>query len=250
MKMKHLITATLLASVTSVAFAQSSTTYFGISGGEAKAKSAPDLYGVTGINPDAINSIINNLNQLPGYTASSSFANDRTDTAYKIYLGFKSTENFALEFGYANFGKFSSSGQASADYVDGPDTAFLSTTANLESKNTAWFLDAVGTVPMSEKFSLVGRVGAAYVKTRSTLSDSYAYEYDIEGDPYDADSGSGSSSRSKSKWVPKVGIGVAYQISQGVSALVEYERYFSVGDSSVGFKSDVDMLTAGLKFHF
>jgi len=250
MKMKHLITATLLASVTSVAFAQSTTTYFGISGGEAKAKTAPDLYGVTGINPDEINNTINELNQEPGYTASSSFTNDRTDTAYKIYLGFKSTENFALEFGYADFGKFSSSGRAAAEYVGISGTAFLSTTADLESKNTAWFLDAVGTVPMSERFSLVGRVGAAYVKTRSTLSDSYAYDYEVDGFPPDAGFGYGSSSRSKSKWVPKVGIGIDYQISRGISALVEYERYFNVGDSSVGFKSDVDMLTAGLKFHF
>jgi len=252
MKVKHLMTATILASIGSIgsiASAQSTNLYVGIGAGEARAQKAPDLLGFPAIYATEINNALDTIEGLGSVTGGPSFTSDKSDTAYKIYLGFKGNEHTAIEIGYADFGKFSSSETVRLDYSDPPDSASLSAAAKLEAKNTAWFFDAVGKMPISERFSLIGRVGAAYVKTKSRLSESYNYVSEID-EALLNESGSGSASQSKSRWAPKLGLGVDYQISQGVSVLVEYERYFKVGNRNVGFKSDINMLTAGVKFHF
>ena len=248
---KHFLGAIVIASLSSFAAAQSSSNfYLGVSGGASKANKAPDFLGPAGVTTEEINAVVDEINANPDINASASVSNDKSGSAYKVYLGYNLDKMFAFEIGYTNLGKFNQRGIVSVDFNEAPDTAILDASIGLEAKNTGYFFDVVGSSAVTDKLSVLGRVGAAYIKTESTLSGAYSYEYNIGGNT-DSGSDSGSISASKSKWVPKIGVGFDYQLTKTVSARVDYERYFKVGKASdVAFESDIDLLTAGLKFSF
>ena len=75
---------------------------------------------------------------------------------------------------------------------------------------------------------------------------------------FDASALSSSASGSGSKVVPEVGVGARYMINKQFGVRLEYERFFGIGDFDVTGpggtvhldKSDIDMFSAGLEFHF
>jgi OOP family OmpA-OmpF porin len=90
---------------------------------------------------------------------SGSSACDATDSGYKLYLGYKITENFAIEAGYADLGKASAAG------VVNPYG-----TIRGELTSTAPFLVAVGRYEFLPKFTGVARLGMANVETTFDLT--------------------------------------------------------------------------------
>jgi OmpA-OmpF porin, OOP family len=248
---KNILALAVLTSMSSVALAQSSGFYLGISGGQSKSSKAPDVFKAAGISESDVREVIEEINDIdPTISAALSQKTDKKDGAYKIYLGYAVSQGFALEGGYASLGTFKEKSRASISYEDSPDYADLTGQADLKASNSAWFLDAVGTLPVGNSLSLIGRVGMAHVKTKGKLKASASYEYDFGGDDFDSDEGSFSESKSKSKWVPKAGFGVEYSLTKDVALRAEYERYFKVGNKKLGYKSDVDMISVGLTFGF
>lgn len=237
MKLKaNLVAIAVLASISSVAAAQSASKYYlGVSGGTSKASKAPgdNVTSAGDILGDDLDSVI--------AETGPALSSDKSGSAYKVYLGYQADKTFGLELGYADLGKFKQSVQGSVTVAEGT----LSYDGSLESKNTAWFIDGVASFPVARDFSILGRAGVASVKTKSTVSGTAtSANPDLSGSlpPY---------SVSKSKWVPKLGIGAEYQFTKTVSGRLEYERYFKVGDlEEVGFKSDISVITAGIKFNF
>jgi OmpA-OmpF porin, OOP family len=128
---------------------------------------------------------------------------DRSDTGGKLYGGYSFSPNFGLEAGYARLGKFKSdAGQIKADGV---------------------FLDAVGTVPLGNNFSALGRVGLFGGKLDSSTAGS------DRGTSY------------------KVGAGVQYDFDKNVALRGEWERYrFDALDT----KTNVDQYSVGLNYKF
>lgn len=130
---------------------------------------------------------------------------DRGDSggvAGKAYGGYAFNPNFALEAGAMSLGHLR----------DGPD----------EAKAHGVFLDAVGTLPVAQDWSVLGRVGVA--NTRFTTDN---------GD----DHGTGL----------KFGAGVQYDLSKTTALRGEWEHY---RPEAFGDHSNLDQYTVGVKFNF
>src|SRR5674476_1657277 len=92
-------------------------------------------------------------------STTTSITDDNRDTGYKLFGGYKFNRNFALEGGYFNLGRF---GYTATTVPAGT----LSGNIKLQGLN----LDAVGILPITEKFSAFGRVGMNYAEARDSFA--------------------------------------------------------------------------------
>lgn len=158
-----------------------------------------------------------------------SASEDDSHMVYKLFLGYKYTPNFAIEAGYADLGKYDAK-------VVG-DVFGLPLDVRGEVKSKAVFIDAVGMLPLTPEFSMFGKVGAAYARTKARASMEFLGERLSDSD-------------SDSEYVPKAGFGAEYALTKTIALRAEYERYFDVGDEDDTGESDVDFWSVGLKFGF
>src|SRR3989338_11300766 len=96
-------------------------------------------------------------NLLGGGFTTTSIADDNRDNGYKLFGGYQYNKNFAVEAGYFDLGQF---GYTATVVPAGT----LTGTIKLEGLN----LDAVGTLPLTEKFSAFGRLRLYYASTTDT----------------------------------------------------------------------------------
>jgi len=156
--------------------------------------------------------------------ATTSISNDDSDTAYKLFAGYKFNRNFALEGGYFDLGRF---GFAATTVPAGT----LSGNIKLRGLN----LDAVGILPINEKFSAFGRVGLNYAEAKDSFSGTGAVNV-LNPSP------------SKRDTNIKFGAGLQYDFNPAFGMRAEAERYRI--DDAVGSKGDVDVLSVGLVYRF
>ncbi|MGB9149376.1 MAG: outer membrane beta-barrel protein [Burkholderiales bacterium] len=123
---------------------------------------------------------------------------DETDTSVKIFAGYRFTPNVSGELGYLDIGK----GKVNLNNTD------------LDVSGNAVYLDAVGNYPLTNNFSLLGRIGVANAKAKASASF-------------------GSATDSETKL--HVGLGVSYDFSPTMSVRGEWEQVSDFADSiSVG----------------
>lgn len=158
-----------------------------------------------------------------GLATTSIIDRDRSN-GFKIYGGYQLTPNFALESGYFDLGKFGFTANTSP-------LGSLSGDIRVRGLN----LDLVGMLPLSEQFSLLGRVGANYAQTRGAFSGTGAV-------------GVTNPNPSKRETNYKLGIGLQYAFTESLSMRGELERY-RINDA-VGNKGHIDMLSVGLVYKF
>ncbi|QYF95925.1 OmpA family protein [Massilia sp. PAMC28688] len=157
-------------------------------------------------------------------SAIVSFAGDEKDSpAYKVFIGKQLNRYLALEAGYYDLGRFSYDAVTSDGRL-GAKAAFSGVN-----------LDLVGQLPLSERLSIIGRVGAAYTRART----------DFSGNRLNAVT---APHAKQSKVGPKLGLGMEYKFSEALALRGEYERY-RVNDA-VGNRGDVDMASVGLVWKF
>lgn len=162
-----------------------------------------------------------------GITGSGAVSN--TDIGGKFFAGFQFNQNFALEGGYFNMGRPASiNGTYTAP---GPGGTF-STKVEGQGVN----LDAVGTLPLSNGFSLLGRLGVAYFETKASSTAT-------------AGGFNGYGNATSNKFVPVFGIGAQYDFSKTVAGRLEVQRFSKVGNNNTG-SSDVDFYSAGIVVKF
>ncbi len=156
--------------------------------------------------------------------ATTSIVDDNRDFGYKLFAGYRFNQYFALEGGYFNLGQF---GFVSTTNPAGTLTGKI--------KLQGFNLDAVGILPLSERFSAFGRVGLQYARAKD--------DFNGTGGVVVLDS-------SPSKTAPsyKTGLGIQYDFNPNVGLRGELERY-RVNDA-VGNKGDIDLLSVGLVFGF
>jgi len=143
---------------------------------------------------------------LGGYPA------DRSNVGGKLYGGYSLTPNFSLEAGYADLGRVKS------------DAGRL--------RANAWFLDAVGTLPLGNDFSLLGRVGVVNGQLKRDLNGSQ-----IDGSLSDSERNSGY----------KLGAGLQYDFNKNTSLRAEWEHYrFDALDST----PRTNLLSVGVNYKF
>ncbi|MDO9146529.1 MAG: OmpA family protein [Hydrogenophaga sp.] len=152
---------------------------------------------------------------------------DKKDTAYKLFGGYQFNRNIALEGGYFDLGKNS----FSSNIVNGTQAGTLAG----ESKVRGLNLDLVGTLPFTERFSALARVGVQHAWSKSTASGT------------GAGAGVATSSKRDDSGV-KVGLGLQYEVSPAVWIRGEVERYRI--KNAVGQRTNVDVATVSLVFPF
>lgn len=151
----------------------------------------------------------------------TSYSDDESDFGYKLFGGYLFNENFALEGGYFDLGKFGYS------LTTGTGTA--AGDIDIMGLN----LDAVGILPITEDFSAFGRVGVIYAQAEDSFSGTLS--------PADT-------SPEESDFNYKFGVGLQYEITDAVAVRLEAERY-RINDA-VGNDGDVDLFSIGLTYRF
>ncbi len=163
-------------------------------------------------------------NLLAAGLTTSSMARDESDTAYKLFGGYQLNRNFALEGGYFSLGKFGFT-----------STTVPAGTLNGQIKLQGVNLDLVGTLPLTERFSAIGRVGGQYARARDNFSGSGAVSVS-------------NPSPSKSAFNYKFGAGLQYEFSPSFLIRGEAERY-RINDA-VGNHGGVNVVSVSLVFPF
>ena len=144
---------------------------------------------------------------VPGITCNDS------DTAWRIFGGYRIDPNFSVELGYQDLGQVRATGFG----VNGDVTA------------NVWELVVVGTLPLKNRFSLYGKVGG------------YRGEAELRSNA--------GFSGSETNTDLTFGVGGRYDYSPQVAFRAEYQTYQSVGGGSVG-QSDFDVISVGALFNF
>jgi len=154
--------------------------------------------------------------------ALTRFTTDERDLGFRLFFGKQLNRYFALEAGYVDLGKF----------------GFTATTsANGNLRGEAGFrgvsLDLAGHLPLTQRLSLLGRVGGQYVRTNTRFDGNVL-------------AGVTNPSAQESKGGAKAGLGLEYKLSEALALRGEVERY-RINDA-VGNRGDVDLLSLSLVY--
>ncbi|NCO01294.1 MAG: OmpA family protein [Epsilonproteobacteria bacterium] len=152
-----------------------------------------------------------------------SYTDHNRNLGYKLFGGYAFNNYFALEGGYFNLGTFDYSLTTSGGTLDG------------EIEVMGINIDAVALYPLTENFSLFGRVGAHYAQTKDTfLSTGTISVADNNPD--------------KNALNYKFGAGVQFAITDAMDIRLEAERY-RINDA-VNNDGDIDLYSIGLTYRF
>lgn len=154
-----------------------------------------------------------------GASVVSFKGDEKGSPAYKAFVGKQLSRYIAVEAGYYNLGKFGFDATTSDGRLNG-DAAF-----------SGFNVDLIAQLPVSERLSLIGRVGAAYTRAKT----------DFSGNRLNAVT---APHAKQSKVGPKLGLGLEYKFTESLSLRGEYERY-RVNDA-IGNRGDIDLATLGL----
>ncbi len=159
----------------------------------------------------------------PGLSTSSTLVDDKS-TGYKLFGGYQFNRYLGVEAGYFNLGKFGfTSDTAPAGTLDG------------RVKLQGFNLDLVGTLPLSERWSVLGRVGAQTTEARGRFNGTGAVGVT---DVRSSDRNTGY----------KLGAGLQYEVNRSFLVRGEAERY-RVNDS-FGQRANVNLYSVSLVFPF
>lgn len=156
--------------------------------------------------------------------STTSIADNNRDKGYKLFAGYQINKTFSIEGGYFNLGRF---GYLATTVPAGT----LSGNIKLQGVN----LDGVATLPITDQFSVFGRLGLNYAQARDTFVGTGAV---IVANP----------NPSKNQVNYKFGGGLQYAFTEALAMRLEAERY-RINDA-VGNKGDIDLVSLGLVYHF
>ena len=156
---------------------------------------------------------------------STTIADSNHATAYKLFGGYQYSKHFSVEAGYFDLGKF---GYTATTVPVG--------TLNGNIKLKGFNLDAVGTLPLTEKISALARLGLQYTQAKDNFSSTGAVPTPFTPNP------------GKNAFDYKAGLGVQYDFNRSVGMRVEAERY-RINDA-VGNKGDINLFSLGLIYRF
>ena len=183
--------------------------YGGLSLGKSQAK----------IDEERINARL-----LASGLTTTGMSKDERDTAFKLFGGYQFNRNFAVEAGYFNLGKFGFT-----------STTTPAGTLNGQIKLQGFNLDLVGTLPLTENLSAIGRVGAQRASARDRFSGTGAVAV-LNANPR------------KSEVNYKLGAGLQYAFNPSLLMRAEAERY-RINDA-VGNRGDVNLFSVSLIIPF
>jgi OmpA-OmpF porin, OOP family len=139
-----------------------------------------------------------------------------TDTAWKVIGGYHFNPHFALEVGYINFGEVDATGPGG--------------TVSIES--TAFELVGVGVLPLSQGFSLYGKIGLYRAETEG-VANTFLVTDRVKETTTDL----------------TFGVGARFDVTRRIALRAEWQRYQDVGGGDIG-ETDVDVISAGVLVKF
>ena len=214
-KMIPLLVAAIAVASSSLAQAQQTGPfpgfYAGLSIGQSKG---------TNVSEGEVNDFL----RQQGYTNVFTSA-DKKDTTYRVTGGYQFNPNVAVELLYTDIGTF------------GTRSTVTGGTVNADYKAKGFGVDLVLSAPMTEQFSVFGRVGAIQAKTEASFSSSGTV-------------GLGFAQGSKNKTGQHYGLGLQYALSREIAVRAEVERFRKLGDDSTGGELQADAYTVGVIFRF
>jgi len=173
-------------------------------------------YAGLGFGQSQYNDVESSLDE--GFAAlgvtSSTDANNQTE-GWKVYTGYQFNTYLGVEGGYANLNDMTAYSATSAGNV------------RTELESEAWMLAAVGSYPVTEKFSVMAKLGAAYVLQVAEVKAGTALTQRSGDDNYQ----------------PLYGVGVSYALLDNINLRAEWER-FDLDEINI------DLMTAGAVIEF
>lgn len=200
------------------------------SAGVAQAQSAAPWYGgvsagSTRSNVDSgdVNDFLRSL----GYGSPSTSA-DNKDAAYKFSLGYRFSPVVAVEGFYTDLGKYNTRTNVVTPFPG---------TVNADYKAKGYGVDLVLSAPMTQEFSVYGRLGVLQAKTEANFSSTGSVLLVTNRG-------------SKNKTGQHFGVGLQYDLNPALALRAEVETYRKLGDDSTGGELKVDVLSLGAIFRF
>ena len=183
--------------------------YIGVTLGASNANISQEVVAVTG-------------------ATSTVFLTDSRDPGFKVFAGYRFNRYFAVEGGYAWLGEFQATTQVTA-----PTTGAL----NANIRVIGLYIDAVGMLPVGDRFAAFAKVGWLGSETRTFRSTSGTVT-------------SGSNTNASTDQANlSYGLGVQYDLEKNVTLRFVWERYIKVGDVNTG-EFNIDLYSGGLLFRF
>mgnify|MGYP003349849177 FL=1 len=142
--------------------------------------------------------------------AAGSATFEDTDTGFKLFGGYKFTENFGVEGGYDYLGQYT------ATPVSGASVG------KAVIKSNSWNLFGVGTLPLPKDFSLFAKLGVSSNYSKMNFSSN--------GGAFNAND-AGTNRRTSFAF----GVGAGYNIMKNLTVRVEYEDFGKAGESNNNF---------------
>ena len=202
-----------------------------------------------------------NLNSIPNYfepnpqddaTVMNHRQTDKTALGFKIGVGYRFNDYFAIEASYAYLGKAKANIEGIHETVAiGTETPMTHKDfAGLRASMTAQVMavDALAIYPVNKHLEIFAKAGAGIgiTKTKGNEWDGY---YSASGTLGDYESIS--FSQSKVRFVPKLGLGIEWMVTEKTAIRFEYERLFGLSDQSdYTVDTDYDCVSLGIKYSF
>ena len=219
MKKSLFLSTVLLAACTSVAAAQDQSFYAGLGLGRSSAD-------VTEISSQDI--LDTGFSSLSAFQSGSS----KSDTAWRIYGGYRFNANIAGELYYSDLGTFSRDASGTGVISSPPPINF---SLNSDLKVTGFGAAVLLGMPLADKWSVFAKPGLLYWDAKRTSTTV-------------ASGSTQSGSVDKNGTSPSIGVGAGYAITDKLSARLEWERFFDVGDKNTTDKSDINLFALSLQF--
>ena len=144
-----------------------------------------------------------------------------TTTAYRFGLGYQVNKNVGVEAGYLDAGKVNVSG------------TYLGVPVSAAATMSGFQLSAIGSVPISNEFALLGKAGIALIDGKRTYSEPGYSE---------------SANYSNSNFT--FGFGARFKANDKIAIRAMFEDFGTIKVASYDPGSKVTMLSAGLEVGF
>lgn len=155
---------------------------------------------------------------------------DDEDRLYKIFIGTGLNNDFGLEYGYGNLGKYSAHYQYSVGTFDFNESHRI-------HFDESYFISLIGRTSFDNPLNMYIKVGMTYWKAEIKM-DGFMYDAGLPSGPY----GTSGDGRGLSYFI---GTGIDFTINENSLIRLELERYDNVGKGvklkfTDGTRSDFD----------
>lgn len=222
MKLKSIAVAVALSSSFAGHAAAGSGMYFGASAGVSEMTALKDS--------------LNNLSALyRDFGAGDSTSDYDKPSSFALFVGFRFSDYVSVETGYADLGRHKA--------TVATNFGVASATESFNYAASAYFIDAIGSYPVSKNFSVYGKIGYADVD----VGDDYHF---IDSAGFTA-----AGSFPQTTKTLKVGLGAKYRITKRIGIRLDLDQYRDVSYASVSVadaaeKTNLNNYAISAEFHF